>query len=113
MADGEIHYKEYTDLELREAVQTIDREQYPINFRNLEAELQARASVGDRPLSGLSLAAGETRQAEAPPNVDPEVAAFVQQLRELSPRTPVTHALIAINVLVFGAMALAGAGVVD
>ena len=46
---------------------------------------------------------------EAAEELEPEVIAFNEELRVLSPKTPVTYALIALNVVVFAVMALAGA----
>jgi len=113
MGDGEINYKTYSDAELRQAFQTIDREIYPVNFRNLETELHARSDAGNWPLSRVPVATEESQRPQAPEELEPEVIAFMQELRELSPKTPVTHALIAVNVVVFAAMALAGAGILD
>lgn len=81
--------------------------------RNLEAELQSRHSAGDWPLPGVQAATGSSQSAESTSEADAEVVAFIEELRALSPKTPVTHALIAINVIVFAAMALAGAGFFD
>jgi rhomboid protease GluP len=43
----------------------------------------------------------------------PEVTEFAEALRRLPARTPITYALVAANVLVFAAMAIAGAGVLE
>ena len=43
----------------------------------------------------------------------PEVTEFADALRRLPARTPVTYALVAVNVAVFAAMAFAGAGIVE
>lgn len=40
--DGDIDYSQYTLEELREAEATIHRTQYPKNFANLTAEIEAR-----------------------------------------------------------------------
>lgn len=98
MTDGEISYDGYSAAELREALQAIDRERFPRNFHNLQAALRARGfrdtairwgdMTADRPR--------ETVDASEPP-VAPEVVEFFQRLRRLTPRTPVTYALIAIN----------------
>lgn len=40
--DGTVDYRSYTLAELKEALSRIDRSKYPINLRNLEAEIASR-----------------------------------------------------------------------
>ena len=105
MLDGQINYESYTDLELREALISIDREQFPVNYGNLTAAIAAREF-------------GASRRAETPggtvtSDTPSEVGQFEERLLTLTPRTPVTYALIAINVVLFLAMMVAGAGVFE
>ena len=44
---------------------------------------------------------------------EPEIEQFIERWKELAPRTPVTISLIAVNVAVFVAMAIAGAGIME
>jgi rhomboid protease GluP len=46
-------------------------------------------------------------------STSPEVMAFADALRRMDARAPVTLALIAVNVVVFAAMAAAGAGILE
>jgi rhomboid protease GluP len=105
MLDGQINYETYTDLELREAAISIDRERFPLNYRNLTATIAARELDASRPAEPLA----------GPVSIDApsEMEQFEERLLTLTPRTPVTYALIAINVVVFAAMIVAGAGVFE
>jgi membrane associated rhomboid family serine protease len=103
MPDGDINYEAYSDFDLRQALLTIDRQRFPRNFRNLQAVAEARA-LG---------AAQEAPGAASPPPVSAEVERFHAAIRGLAPRTPVTYALVAVNVAVFAAMAVAGAGILS
>src|SRR5688572_11688771 len=105
MADGDINYGTYSDLELRQALLSIDPQAFPQNHANLKATREAR-SLGDAPSTSLT-PKSESTIAE----VAPEILEFGDLLLRLTPRTPVTYALIAINVAVFAAMAWAGAGI--
>jgi len=107
MNDGQVNYEAYSDLELREALLSIDQQAFPLNYRNLTAMVEAR--------SAQSRTSGTPNAGSTPPAAVPEVAPAILEFEELivrlTPRTPVTYALIAINVAVFAAMAAAGAGI--
>ena len=106
MTDGEINYGTYSDLELGQALSTIDREAFPLNYRNLKAVIEARARGAQHSSANLQDAP------EASSEIAPEILAFEELIIRLTPRTPVTFVLIAINVAIFAAMTLAGVSVI-
>jgi rhomboid protease GluP len=110
MADGQINYEAYSDLELRQALLTIDQQAFPLNYERLKATLDARARGELSPAAGESADPGSSGSDPAVPR---EILEFEELLLRLTPRTPVTYALIAINVAVFAAMAWAGAGLLE
>lgn len=108
MADGDIDYAPYSDRELSEALIAIDAENFPLNYRNLQAEKRARA-LGSKPARDVADGPEHPRVRDAKiQTVAPELVEFGQRLAQLGSRTPVTYALIAINVAVFVAMAASG-----
>lgn len=109
MTDGQVNYEAYSDQELREALQSIDPQAFPLNHRNLTAVIEARAARVTTANPGDS----ETSPAATEPGLAPEIREFEALISSLTPRTPVTYALIVANVTVFAAMAAAGAGVFD
>jgi hypothetical protein len=52
--DGDIQYNSFTDRELKEAYESINREIYPLNFVNLAAEIDSRPSLADSNLQNTS-----------------------------------------------------------
>jgi membrane associated rhomboid family serine protease len=109
MTDGQVNYEAYSDLELREALLSIDRQAFPHNYRNLTAIVAARALQSGT--SGSPYA--ESPSPETAPGVAPKILEFEELIVRLTPRTPVTYALIAVNVAVFAVMAWYGAGILD
>jgi len=47
MSDGQIDYSNYALPDLRQALGGMDRERYPINFANLQAEIARRKASGE------------------------------------------------------------------
>ena len=114
MSDGDINYDEYSDFELREALIAIDREKFPNNFLKLQAAIRLREQR-DPAAAPVESDAQESVAAvvSTGSSGEPEIEQFIERLKELAPRTPVTISLIAVNVAVFVAMAIAGAGIME
>ncbi len=76
MIDGELQFASYTREQLVEALRHIDREQYPKNFANAQAEWAARlaASAGTEPLAAES---GESGHLQSPPALIRMLAAML------------------------------------
>lgn len=109
MTDGQVNYEGYSDQELREALQSIDPQAFPLNHRNLQAAIESRLAKTEAVDSPAAASASATSES----GVAPQILEFEQLIAGLTPQTPVTYTLIAVNVAVFAAMAAAGAGIFD